>query len=110
MVLRKNPARGIGGGNDALGRISILSYVPPFVCLMGEQGEPNTIRSEKGRCSPHPPRGPSFILAHLYAAPQDVGLPCMPPDVGNGPSPPIMPGLCMILHLDFGEFSFYELR
>jgi hypothetical protein len=28
----------------------------------------------KGRCSPHPPRGPSFVLLHLYAAPQDVGF------------------------------------
>jgi hypothetical protein len=31
----------------------------------------------------------------------------MPPDVGYGPSPPIMPGLCMILHLDFYEKALF---
>jgi hypothetical protein len=32
----ENPARSIGGGNDALGRILLLSYAPLFFsCLMG---------------------------------------------------------------------------
>jgi len=31
----------------------------------------------------------------------------MPPDVGNGPSPPIMPGLSRILHPNFHEKAIF---
>ena len=37
----------------------------------------------KGRCSPHPPRGPLFVVVHLYAAPQHMGFRVGVPDRGH---------------------------
>ncbi len=74
-----------------------------FSCPMG--GRESRLQSvTKGRCSPHPPRGPSFVLLHLYAAPQDVGL-----GFGAGLglsaiSGSIGPGLCRMLYMEFREF------
>jgi hypothetical protein len=39
-------------------RFFFITRPSPLSSPMGGQGEPITIGSEKGRCSPHPPRGP----------------------------------------------------
>ncbi len=42
--------------------------------LMGGQTESITISYEGPLCSPHPLRGPLFVVVHLYAAPQHLGF------------------------------------
>src|SRR5215216_635596 len=61
-VLHENLARGIGGGNDAWGQVLFYSTSSTLSCPMGGKGELITIRSEKGRCSPHPPHDGPLCL------------------------------------------------
>src|SRR3712207_5247716 len=47
----------------------------PTLYLARWEGRQSQLQSvTKGRCSPHPPRGPLFALVNLYAPPQDVGF------------------------------------
>ena len=56
------------------------------------------------------PSGPlPSTFAHIYPVPQYAVSPFVPPEVGNGPRPPTGPGLCRILHPDFGERPFHAL-
>ncbi len=74
-------------------------------CLMGGQAESITISYEGPLCSPHPLRGPLFVVVHLYAAPQHLGFRVGVPDRGyRAFSGLIGPGLCRMLHTNFGEF------
>jgi hypothetical protein len=54
-------------------RFFIIAH--PFLYLARWEGRRRRLQSvTKGRCSPHPPRGPLFVLLDLYAAPQDLGF------------------------------------
>src|SRR5829696_6786608 len=45
-----------------------------FSCPMVGEREPITISYQGPLLYPHPPCGPSFVLLHLYPAPQHVGF------------------------------------
>ncbi len=53
----------------------LFIIAPPFLYLARWEGRQRLLQSvTKGRCSPHPPRGPLFVLLDLYALPQVVGF------------------------------------
>jgi hypothetical protein len=52
----------------------------------------------------------SFTQPHVYAAPLDVVLTSMLHDLARGPAPPIGPGLCKIVDMNFAEFHFHAVR
>ena len=52
----------------------------------------------------------SFSLLHIYVAPQHQGLTFIHRAVLPSVSGPLGPGLCTILHPNFGEYPFHALR
>jgi hypothetical protein len=49
-------------------------------------------------------------VAHLYPAPQDIGFGSMIPIVGSKALRPVRPRLYRMLHPDFREFPFHDVR
>ena len=88
----------------------LLPHVRPFILLYLARWEMGASRLQsvtKSRCSPHPPRGPLFVVVYLYAAPQHLGFRVGVPDRGfRAFSNLIGPGLCRIVDMNFRECPF----